>query len=212
MTPFKLSQIGILCLTLVSPPVFALKSKPGRLIAPAFAEARECTNRPEFLTETRTEVPGGLEALPKTVLVARDAEMWIEGKLESEGKAIRAHSYQSFVRAKTRHLGRILCGSSSEEFADRFSLHAPTLIDISEDKKVGNSFWQFQIIGDGKNFSAWNKKSGLFSAESNLEKSLKDLKAQYRLYQIGHNEFELLVQKETGGVLQTLSIRYEALR
>lgn len=210
-----LSQIGTLAaatLLSVQPAIAVMSPKGGRLLTPLFFKASDCQERPEFLSELRTEVPGGFEALPKAVLVARDAEMWVEGPASGSGNDLRVHAYQSFMKAPTRSLGKILCGSSSAELMDRFSLHAPTLIDGSKDKKVGNSFWQFQVIADRQSYSVWNKKSSLFSQAEKIEKVMKDLKATYRLYQIGHNEYELLVQREDAGVIQTLSVRYEALK
>lgn len=213
MSSMSLSRIGmtVLAVSLVSAPATALKPKAGRLVNPLFFKAPDCSSRPEFLVETRPEVPGGLSALPKAVLVARDAEMWIEGRAE-DGAALRVHAYQSFVQKKSRSHGKVLCGSMPENFADRFSLVAPTLIDVSEDKRVGNSLWQFQVIADHKGFSVWNKKSPSLSKAESLAELLSGMKAQYRLYQISHNEYELLLQKDVGGVTQTLSLRYEVAR
>jgi hypothetical protein len=89
---------------------------------------------------------------------------------------------------------------------------APTLIDASAEHKVGNSMWQFQVIADSKGYSVWNKQSPSFSRAATLDKSFKEEHANYRLFQISRNEYELQVQKSTGGVVETLSVRYEALR
>lgn len=206
------SQFGmvILSLTMVSLPATALKPSVGRMVNPLFKQAPECAERPEFVSETRTEIVGGFEALPKAVLVARDAEMWVEGR--EEGRAVKMHAYQSFMQAKTRSQGKVLCGSTPEDFADRFSLMAPTLIDASVGQKVGNSMWQFQMIADRKAYSVWNKKSLGLSKADKLDVIFKNQQTPYRLYQVGHNEFELVVQKEVGRVTQTLSVRFEAMR
>lgn len=209
----SLSQVGIafVALSLTAVPATALKQKPGRLLNPLFFQAPECSARPDFMAEARTEIPGGLQALPKAVLVARDAEMWVEGQ-SSAGKDVRVHTYQSFVQEKTRATAKVLCGSTPMDFSNRYSLVAPTLIDVSRDQRVGNSMWQFQVIAEHKGFSAWNKKSPSLSQNEKLEGLMRQMKTNYRVYQLSHNEYELLLQKEEGGVVQTLSIRYEALR
>ncbi|MBX2988416.1 MAG: hypothetical protein KF802_11025 [Bdellovibrionaceae bacterium] len=198
-------------LTLSAMPATAAKDNgKGRLLNPVKASgAPSCTARPDFLKETRTEISGGFAGLPKgQVLVARDAEMWVEN---TEGdRPVRLHSYQSFVRSRQ---SKILCGDVPEKFADRFSLIAPTLIDADSKQKIGHSLWQFQVIADREGLSAWNKKSPVMSKTGALDAFfLKDMKLAYRLYHIGDNEFELLVQKEADGMLQTLSVRYETVR
>lgn len=136
--------------------------------------------------------------------------MWVEGR--DEGKNVKIHSYQSFVRPKEHAYGKILCGTTPENFANRFSMMAPTLIDASSDRKVGNSMWQFQVIADAKGYSVWNKQSPSFSRAEGLDKTFKGQHVNYHLYQISHNEFELVVEQNTGGMSETLSVRYEALR
>jgi hypothetical protein len=200
----------VMSLTLVSQPATALKPSVGRMVNPRFHQAPECSERPEFISETRTEIVGGFAALPKAVLVARDAEMWVEGR--EDAKHLKVHAYQSFLQAKSRKQGKVLCGTLPEDFADRFSLMAPTLIDASLGQKVGNSMWQFQVIADRKAFSVWNKKSIATGKSEKLDQLFKDQQTPYRLYQIGHNEFELVVKKDVGLVSQTLSVRFEAMR
>lgn len=214
MRALSLSHFGltVTAVALMATPATALKTSKtaGRLVNPLFFSAPECGERPEFLNENRTPVAGGFGALPKAVLVARDAEMWVEGS--SDGSPVKMHAFQSFVKPKTRALGRVLCGSTPMNFSDRFSLVAPTLIDVSAGRHVGNSVWQFQVIADNKGYSVWNKQSPSFSKASQLENLLRDQKSEYRLYQLNHNEYELLIQKDVAGVTQTLSVRYEALR
>lgn len=213
MVSSSLSRFGLafVALTLSASPATAIKPRAGRLVNPLFFKAPDCANRPEFLSETRTELTGGLKALPKTVLVAREAEMWVEGRAEN-GSPVRVHAYQSFVQKKSRAQARILCGNTPEHFADRFSLVAPTLIDVSADRRVGNSLWQFQVIAAEQGLSVWNKKSPSLAKSEKLDALMKEMKTPYRVYQIGRNEYELVLQKDVGGVMQTLSLRYEVAR
>lgn len=215
MRPHILSLVGTLSLTLLtvaSVSEAVKKPKVGRLSKPLLFEAPECGDqRPEFLTGSRQEVPGGWKSLPKTVLVARDAQVWVEGKTKS-GSPVRLFAVQSFVNPETRQFGRVVCGQSPQDFHERFSLIAPTLIDASPDRKVGDSVWQFQVIANAGQFSVWNRKSPSMTRSTTIKNLLETEGSGYRLFQVGQREFDLVVQKDVAGVTQTLVIRYEALR
>lgn len=207
------SRNGMLLLTAlgVALPATALKTSsrsqllnPSRVLAPACG-----ATRPAFLTrENRTEISGGFESLPKKAFVAREAQMWVES--QDEKNPLKLHAYQSFERNK--ETAQVLCGNAPTSLAERFSLMAPTLVDLNPTKEVGNSLWQFQVIADRGTYSVWNKKSHSMTKSVSLESLFKNRKSSYRLYQVGQNEYELLVQKDVDGVTQTLSVRYESLR
>lgn len=196
-----------LLLILISTTSFAFKSdKPGKILRPSFTSAPACEARPEFLSEMRTEFTSSLQHLPQTVLVAREAEYYIEG--QKGEKEIRMHGYETFLK---KNSSQVLCGNGPE-IAERFSLVAPTLIDTHKKPRVGQSFWQFQMMTEGGKFSLWNLKSPSLSTTQNIESFLKESGASYKMYQRSHDEFELLVIKKEGGVTQYLSIRYDAVR
>ena len=207
----RISALTLTLLTLLSAHVVAApEPRAGRLVKPLAFSAPDCTDRPAFLSETRQEVAGGLAGLPKNVLVAREAQMWVEGKT-TEGEDLKIHSFQSFVRPKTRAIGRVLCAHGSPTTMGRYSLVAPTVIDSSLDRRTGHSMWQFQVIAEGQAFSVWNKKSQALSMGPTVEMTLKNLKTPYKLYQLSAKEYELILQKDVGGLSQTLSVRYEAM-
>lgn len=186
----------------VAIPATALKMSPrSQLLNPTHVLAPACgSERPAFLSrENRTEILGGFQALPKKALVARDAQMWVES--QDDKNPLKLHAYQSFEQK--RESAKVLCGNAPQSLAERFSLIAPTLVDLNPKKEVGNSLWQFQVIADRGTYSVWNKKSHTMSKTAN---------ATYRLYEVGQNEYELVVQKDVDGVMQTLSVRYESLR
>ncbi|MBX3040082.1 MAG: hypothetical protein KF789_05160 [Bdellovibrionaceae bacterium] len=212
MLSIVLSRIGTAALVTATLATAANASKPsvGRLMSPKSSDAVACTTRPDFLSDTKSEIAGGFEALPKTVLVARDAEIWVEG--QDNNRPVQIHAYQSFLRPKKNAEGRVLCGQTPERFRERFSIVAPTLVDSSKDHKIGHSFWQFQIVADDQKFSVWNHKSPMSTQSGSMSELLKKDKTPYRLFQVGHNEYEMIIQKEASGLLHTLSIRYEALR
>lgn len=191
---------------------FALKQEPtsGKLVLPKFEQSSACGDRPEFLTESRTEIVGTIDKLPQMgVLVARDAEYYVEGQTET-GSPIRVHGYQSFVRTQSNT--KILCGQNSKGVKERFSVFAPTLIDTTLAHKTGNSIWQFQIVANEDQFSAWNIKSPVSNDSEKLGKVLGKMGSKYKIYQTGHNEYELMVIQENKGITEYLSIRYDAVR
>ncbi|MGM3015963.1 hypothetical protein, partial [Bacillus cereus group sp. BC329] len=82
---------------------------------------------------------------------------------------------------KSRGQARIVCGNTPANFADRFSLVAPTLIDGSAERQVGNSLWQFQgIAAAEQGLSVWNKKSPSLAKSDSLDSLLKEMKTPYR--------------------------------
>jgi hypothetical protein len=196
-----------LVLVLISTTSFAFKSEgPGKLLRPSFKEAPACDSRPEFLSEIRTDFTSNLQQLPPTVLVAREAEFYVEGTRENT--PVKLHGYQSFLRKNPT--SQVLCGKAPTT-GERFSLLAPTLIDTNKNPRVGQSLWQFQMMSDGGKYSFWNLKSPSFGAGQNIEALLKESGATYKVYQRSHDEFELLVTKKEGTITQYLSIRYDAV-
>jgi hypothetical protein len=192
---------------LLSSASFAFKGDgAGKLLRPAFSAAKECSSRPEFLAEMRTEFSGSFAHLPQTLLVARDAEFYVEGTRGAD--AVQLHGYQSFLKKNSK--AQVLCGKASPS-GERFSLVAPTLIDTNKKPRVGQSLWQFQMMTDAGKFSFWNLKSSSFGSQQNVEALLKESGATYKMYQRSHDEFELLVTKKEGTITQYLSIRYDAV-
>ncbi|WII72506.1 hypothetical protein QJS83_01310 [Bdellovibrio sp. 22V] len=199
---------GFLLLVLLSTSSFAVKRDyAGKILQPQFSTAPACEERPEFLTEIRNEFVGTLSRLPETVLVARDAEFYVEG--QNAGHDLKLYGYQSFLQ--TSAASQILCGNASGELRSRFSLLAPTLIDTNKKPRTGQSLWQFQMMADGNKFSFWNIKSPSFADKGTLEKWIQSSGAVYKVYQRSHNEYELLLVKKDKDSTQYLSIRYDAV-
>ncbi len=199
---------GFLLLVLLSTSSFAVKQQPfGRLLQPQFSSAPACEGRPEFLTEMRNDFVGTISRLPETVLIAREAEFYIEGK--QKGEPVKLHGHQSFLQKSSD--SQVLCGTAGQEIKERFSLLAPTLIDTHKKPRVGQSLWQFQMMTEGSRFSFWNLKSPSFQEKESLEDWMKSTGAFYKIYQRSHDEYELLLVKKEGDITQYLSIRYDAI-
>ncbi|PIS11781.1 MAG: hypothetical protein COT73_02160 [Bdellovibrio sp. CG10_big_fil_rev_8_21_14_0_10_47_8] len=170
----------------------------------AFAVSRvsECISRPGFLTNAFPSV--SLKSLPALVFVGKQADYYVEGKK----KNLRLWGQQSFTRGEEK----IICATlpSSQE-SDAFAIYAPALIDLSEEKKTGNSYWQFHMMVRPDKIGIWNKASRLFSKSRDLEEGLKKIGAQYQFFQRSRDEYELFLIRETDSITEYLSIRFDAV-
>jgi len=175
----------------------------------SFSDAQGCDGRPDFITEVRPELIGGFEKLPQLVLVANEVDYYVESK--NQDNNLKIHSYQSFTTTRPKEKSKIVCGSYKNVDAFRSSLFAPTLIDTTKNKKVGQSLWQFQMLADKEGFSVWNKRSLAFSENENLEKALLKFGGNYRIYQLSRDQYEVVVSKDTEDLTQYLSIKYDAV-
>lgn len=175
-----------------------------------FTMAPNCEGRPEFITEVRPEIIGGFEKLPQLVLVAHEAEYYVETK--NSDANLKVHSYQSFTTGSEKEKSKIVCGNTKSTENLRYSLFAPTLIDTTKTQKVGQSLWQFQVLSDKEGFSVWNQRSLAFNDGENLEKALMKFGGNYRIYQLSHDQYEVVVSKDTEGATQYLSIKYDAVK
>lgn len=175
-----------------------------------FSAAPNCEGRPDFITEVRPEIVGGFEKLQQLVLVASEADYYVESK--NTGSSMKVHTYQSFAGGESGKKTKIVCGNTASAESLRYSLFAPTLIDTTSAKKVGQSLWQFQVFADREGFSVWNKRSLAFNEGENLEKALMRFGGNYRIYQLSRNQYEVVVSKDTEGVAQYLSVRYDTMQ
>jgi hypothetical protein len=172
-------------------------------------DAHQCDGRPDFITEVRPEMLGGFEKLPSLILVAHEADYYVEAKNGSAD--VRVHSYQSFAHADSQGQSKIVCGTAKNLESNRFALFAPTLIDTTHAQKVGQSLWQFQMVTDKKGFAVWNQRSLASSDRESLERNVLEFGGNYRIYQLGAKLYEVVISKEENGVIQYLSVKYDAI-
>jgi hypothetical protein len=161
----------------------------------------ECQNRPEFLTQGRT-LPN-LKALPSFVYIGKRADYYIENK----ATGLKIWGEQSFLRGESK----IVCASAGRDQSQSYSMYAPTLIDLSKDKSLGESYWQFHVIANAKQFGIWNKASRVFSKNKDLESGLAKIGAQVQFVQLSHSEYQFVFTRETDQTLETLVIRFDAI-
>lgn len=202
---------SVLSLTLVSQSLVASVRSPAQNSQNpqfSYSPVNNCNSRPRFLTQPKVESVAHFEQLPKALYVAKEAEYYVEGNSEM-GKPIQAYSVQSFDSKSAFKNPEIVCGEISKDESRRFTMQAPTIIDSTKNQKVGNTFWQFQMLSKDKELSAWNLKSPSLSNSKELEKTLKDFKATYKIYQLSHNEFEVLLSKQELGTQHYLMVKYQ---
>ncbi len=171
--------------------------------ATAFAKdpVPECRTRPEFFSHGK--VLPSIRSLPHMVFIGKRAIYYVENK----NSGSKLWSEQSFVKGQSK----IVCATMKESEEQSFSLYAPTLIDLSGDKSVGDSYWQFHMIANPKQFGIWNKKSRVFPRTKDLEEGLAKIGAQIQAVQISGDEYELQLIRETEKTIETLSIRFDAV-
>lgn len=178
-----------------------LNTKPSQKAAGVSVKIPECNERPEFLSQNRTEVE--ITQIPKIVLVGKRAEHYVESKTSK----LKLHGVQNF----TKSASKIVCGTARQRESQSFSLYAPTLIDFSSGKGISNAVWQFQMMANPKEFGMWNRQSRILSRSESLHKTLQDVGGKVQIYQLSQNEYEILISKESDNSTEYLSIRFDAV-
>lgn len=171
-------------------------------MVPTFAldKVSDCQSRPEFLEAKSLST---LKALPSMVFVGKSAQYYVEDKSDH----FRMWGEQSFIKGSSR----IVCASASGEKSRDFSIYAPTLMDLTGDKSVGDSYWQFHMVANSKQFGIWNQKSRLFSKTNDLEAGLGKIEGQVQFLQISHDEYEMIITRENATTLEVLSVHFDAI-
>jgi hypothetical protein len=170
----------------------------------AAPKVSECEKAPEFLNLQKTaSLLKGLEALPNMIFVGRIADHYVQTKSGN----LKMWSQHSFKLGKSS----ILCASARGSMDFISSIYAPTLLDQSRDRSVGNSFWQFQLVSENQKFGVWNRKSRLLNSGESIEKALLKLGIQVQVFQVTHEEFDLVFTKETETAIEVLAIRYDSV-
>jgi hypothetical protein len=145
-----------------------------------------------------------IESMPKMIYVAKRAKYLIESKKHS----FQLAATQSFLQGESK----ILCSTLSRVADKGFSIYAPTLIDLTDEKKTGNSFWQFHVSIGQSQLGIWNQKTRMFDKNKEVEKSLTAAGLQLQILQISHDEFDLIFSRENGEFSEQLVIRFDAFQ
>jgi hypothetical protein len=161
----------------------------------------ECRTRPEFFSHGKPLA--SVRSLPHMLLVGQRAIYYVENR----STGFRLWGEQNFIRAEEK----IVCASMAKSEDQSFSIYAPTLIDLSGDKSIGDSYWQFHMIANAKQFGIWDKKSRLFPKTTDLEAGLAKIGAQVQVIQISRDQYELQFSRESDKTVEVLSIRFDAV-
>ncbi len=166
--------------------------------------------KPESATPKahKIELKGGLAALPKGVLVAREAHFSVESR-SVEGSLVRVQSVQSFLNSKLNSKPKVVCGTSELPLKTRFSMMGPTLIHTGEATSEQNIFWQFQVLADSTLLSPWNIKSLALSSSGDFGKTLASLGYETKIYQLASRQYEIIYSQKQPDKFQALSIVYD---
>lgn len=116
------------------------------------ATAPVCTDPPSFVEAKHFE---GVDFnhLPERVFVARTLEVWAANR-DKGYKLMARHNFKS-MKSEVR------CSKSPYEGSVNLTAWVPALVDLSHDKRWGDSVWQFQALLSTKRVGIWNQKSRL---------------------------------------------------
>ena len=160
-----------------------------------------CLCSPDFLSRQQTSTP--IKNLPSQILIAQSANYFVESK----SKDFQLWSEQSFVTG----ISRFVCGQSLDQRAKNFSLYGPTLLDLSKERKLSNSFWQFRMIANAKQYGIWNQKSRIFAKSKPFESALTLGGQNFAIFPLTDGRFEMQITRETESYFETLMIVFEAI-
>lgn len=177
------------------------------ILSYASLKVEECQGRPDFMGSQKASSSIRLDALPHLLFVARKVDYYVENKDQS----VKIWGRQSVTRIESKILCANVATVPMQYGSLRFSLYAPTLMDLTKDQKIGDSFWQFHLSTEGSQLGIWNQKSRMFSKVKNFESQMSKMGVQVQIFQISHDEFELILKREAKSFLETLSIRFEAV-
>lgn len=188
-----------------------VQREPSGVGLPKFQTAPSCSQRPEFLNESRVEVYEGTQALPKKLLVARAAQFYVESEA-ADGTPIRIYTEQKFVDADSRSpRSRVVCAFANPTLKKSFAMYGMTLLDLRA-PQVKTTWWQFQSAVGEDRFGVWNFKTDLlFRGTQSLEAQMKSLGMQTRVYRHSKTRYEILFIKNEEGAKQYLSLVYDVL-
>ncbi len=153
-----------------------------------------CDGQPDFVNQHKEELTQGIEGLPKLILVGRKAFYYVESK---NGQT-RMQSEQDFENGKSK----VNCATLKDRKSQSFSLYAPVLLDLTGQKSIKNTLWQFQVMANAKEVGVWNQMTVFGSKWT-------DQNAKVKVYQITHEEYEILLTRETENKIEHLSVRFD---
>lgn len=125
---------------------FAQASKPDSV-------SRCPANRPALFDEIRS--PLAKAALPEKVLLAREANLWVEDA-RSGLKIWARHNFKTGKKS-------FVCANLPPNTDKHLSVPLIVLWDRTPETKIGDSLWQMQVMANKSKLGLWSQKTGLMS-------------------------------------------------
>ena len=166
----------------------------------AYKNISSCSSMPEELFRSSEDSVLNLRALPKGLYLARSVIQSVE---KPEGE--KYFSYQRLSKGEKSK--NYFCYQGAPESKVKVQAFVPTMIDMTQNKKWGHSFWSFALSAD--------KKAGAVEASRSLVPALDyKIKLQEQGYTVierqrSHNEFEIRLQRNVANWKETIILLYD---
>ena len=167
------------------------------LADPLFAAVPMCEDPPTF-TEARHFEGTDSSRLPERVFVARTVEVWAANK-EKGLKLLARHNFKS-MKSEVR------CSKPPYEGSLNLEAFVPALLDLSPEKKWGDSVWQVHALVEEKRVGIWSQKSRL--APTNTARKIMQ-KGFWR--PLDNDAYELIWDQESNGTHYTFRIEFDVM-
>lgn len=159
-----------------------------------------CLMRPEFVHHIKTQRTTDLKDLPRKIFVARSVDYFIEDR-----SGLQVWAEQSFFSGKSN----IKCGNMPQDATKSFSQYIPALMDFTDDKKTGQSFWQIHVSTSDKKFGMWNRKSRIFGDTKSLTEYFEKTTGNFYFIEKTNSVYDLFWVLESDELRQIIRIRFD---
>lgn len=114
--------------------------------------------RPSLFDEIRS--PLAKAALPEKVLLAREANLWVE----NPRTGLRIWARHNFKTGKKS----FVCADVPAKSESHLSVPMVVLWDRTKEAKTGDSLWQMQVMANKSKLGLWSQKTGLMTVRDLL--------------------------------------------
>ncbi|MFN7727934.1 MAG: hypothetical protein ACK5P7_02130 [Bdellovibrio sp.] len=164
----------------------------------AAAKVPLCSQPPTYF-QAKAYESFDFSRLPNQVLVAREAEVWVAHK-EKGLKLFLKHSFKN-MKSEVR------CSKAPYEGSMNLSTWVPTLIDLSPEKKWGDSIWQIQALSTTKKVGVWSQRARLAPIEEVRRIARRGIWRPSAM-----DSYELIWEQVVDGTTYSVRVVYDVLR
>lgn len=173
-------------------------SIPPSLVKAQMERVPICTDSPTFV-DAKNYDDFDLSRMPKLVLVARNVEVWAANK-KSNMKLLIRHNFKNMQ-------SEVKCSRAPDLNSMNLSIWIPSIVDLTENKKWGDSIWQIQALTSRQKVGVWSQKSRL--APIDEVKSITE-KGTWR--PLDQDSYELIWDQVDGGTKYSIRLVFDVLR